>query len=451
MTAMMIFTITAVLILLIQFIVMRSNAKPRKNIILGVTIPYTEFENPEVSVIIKEYKRALSVCFIISLLTIATFFISDYFSVNATIFFVWIVLMLLAYTLIWVKYNKKLKELKVKKNWGGVKKTIIDTKVTMEIGVNLSVWWFLLPFAIALIPVVLVFVNGRGAMEALIYIIMSGTVLLFMGMFALLKRQRAEIVGSNTSVNALLTKVRKKYFAYMCFVSAVMTGFFSVFIWFSIENSFLGIIGGGIFAALIIIFAMYTEFKARSEQRKISEKSGAEIYADEDDNWIFGMFYHNPQDNHIMKNERVGTGMTVNLAKPGGKIAAALSVLLIMLLPLMGVLIMQQEFTPISLSFEGDVLVSTHVGEEYRIKLEDIEDIEILDKLPMASRIVGTGMENLQKGLFSVEGYGRCEICVNSKNPPFVVVKTEGTTYILGAQSGDEAQLVYNKVTEAVK
>ena len=57
----------------------------------------------------------------------------------------------------------------------------------------------------------------------------------------------------------------------------------------------------------------------------------------EDDYWMWGFIYNNPNDNHLMVNYRVGIGMSVNIAKPAGKILMGFAALSIALMPFIGV------------------------------------------------------------------------------------------------------------------
>ena len=81
----------------------------------------------------------------------------------------------------------------------------------------------------------------------------------------------------------------------------------------------------------------------------------------------------------------------------------------------------------------------------YRVDLADVTDSALLPELPDATRVAGTGLDNLLKGSFSVEGYGMVKLCLNPNDPPFLVLETEKTTYILG---GDGVEELYAAVTE---
>ncbi len=48
-------------------------------------------------------------------------------------------------------------------------------------------------------------------------------------------------------------------------------------------------------------------------------------------NWYLGVFYYNPDDPNAFVPKRFGLGWTINFAHPGGKVVAAIIVVLILL------------------------------------------------------------------------------------------------------------------------
>ena len=166
---------------------------------------------------------------------------------------------------------------------------------------------------------------------------------------------------------------------------------------------------------------------------------------DEDDRWLWGLVYYNPDDNHNFVNERVGMGMAMNMARPAGKWMMGISLVILLAMPLLGVWLMVEEFSPIRLSLQGDTIVSQQAFTTYEIPLDQIENAELLESMPSASRIAGTGMKNLLKGSFVVEGYGNAALCLDPNEPPFIFLETDERTYILG---GDNTAEIYRLIQE---
>ena len=117
---------------------------------------------------------------------------------------------------------------------------------------------------------------------------------------------------------------------------------------------------------------------------------------------------------------------------------AVLAVLVLLTMPVLGGWLMMEELIPVTMEVTEETLTVTRVGTTYEIELNEIEQVQLLEKLPPSVRVWGTGMPNLLKGSFSVEGYGMCELCVNPEAPPFLLVETTKKTYILGTGNVEE-------------
>ena len=77
-----------------------------------------------------------------------------------------------------------------------------------------------------------------------------------------------------------------------------------------------------LFMALLLIYIVVVvgavvglELRVRRLQEKLTADSGGDFYVDEDDHWIWGMFYYNPNDRRLIVNDRVGMNTSVNLAR----------------------------------------------------------------------------------------------------------------------------------------
>ncbi|MCI8482813.1 MAG: hypothetical protein HFH41_00565 [Lachnospiraceae bacterium] len=168
-----------------------------------------------------------------------------------------------------------------------------------------------------------------------------------------------------------------------------------------------------------------------------------------DEHWIWGLFYYNKNDSRRMVENRVGIGVTVNMAKPGIRYSTILIMVSICLLMFgtSGVAILE-EFTPISLSCEEGILIANQWKEVYHIKQEEIHQAMLLEEEPDLVRKAGTGMEVLKKGSFYSNVYERdMEVCLNPKEPPFLMIEMEdGTCYLLGDADGEKTKDILNKI-----
>lgn len=160
------------------------------------------------------------------------------------------------------------------------------------------------------------------------------------------------------------------------------------------------------------------------------------------------MLYYNPNDSHSMVDKRFGIGTTVNMATTTGKVLTGVSFVAILFIPILCIWMIFAEFTPINLEVKNNQIVAEHLKNEYTINLDDIKEVKLITKLPKNSRVMGTGMKNLSKGNFSVEGYGDCQVCLNPNNNEFIVVTTDKDIYIFSDEDNAGTKEVYKKLVK---
>ena len=153
-----------------------------------------------------------------------------------------------------------------------------------------------------------------------------------------------------------------------------------------------------------------------------------------------------------MINDRTGMGMSMNLARPAGKITMGLcALLLIVCLPGFSLWFIAVDFTPREARIEDGTLYFGHVTEKYEIPLDEISGTELLDDLPSAKRVAGTGMNTLCEGRFEVEGYENVRISLDPGQDRYIVVLTEGgLTRIFNLMTQAETEAFYAELAAAL-
>ena len=151
------------------------------------------------------------------------------------------------------------------------------------------------------------------------------------------------------------------------------------------------------FVAALVAFCMATEFAVRHTMERLTAGARGGV-VDEDDLWLWGMFYNNPGDRHLFVNDRTGSGMGVNIGRTGGKLIVIGTAVILIGLAVFGVTMAAGFDAPREGYIEGDTLYFQHFSEKYEIDLDEVEGVELLDELPEARRIAGTGMSTLLEG-----------------------------------------------------
>lgn len=206
--------------------------------------------------------------------------------------------------------------------------------------------------------------------------------------------------------------------------------------------------------AIVLPHIILIYFNRRLHKYKIEKDWGLagnidkDGYIDDDQYWVGGLFYYNPNDNHILVNDRVGMGMSMNIGKPIGKIFYGVTALLLLLMPFMGAWILIEEETPISISLDNNNVIFSHIND-YKIKFDDIQEIELIYELPNTVKLSGTELDNLMKGTFKVnDGIGKANLNLNPNVSPYILINTKDETYILGSENGEETAAIYTDILD---
>lgn len=425
------------LFLPIEYAVMRNNTVPKNNLILSVTLPPEAREDPEVGRICADFRRKLLwACGLLTLVLVPAVFL-PWMSVCTTVALVWLLAALVVPVWVYGRGFAAMKALKRRRGW----QTASAGQTVVELGpVKLprpvKTRWFVPPMVLSVLPVISCLADDWEPSWAVILLITAGSCLLVTAMsllcYGLIFHQRADALDGDLDLTTALTRVRRYNWTKFWLLSAWLTAGYSLAVWLCLGSGFGYILWTSVYTVALLAAALATEFAARRAQQRLTQNRTRQPQVDEDDYWIWGQFYYNPNSTRLMINERVGMGISMNFARPGAKALAVFCAVLLLAMPLFGVWLMAEELTPIRLTLEADAVVAAQVGEVCRVPLSEIEDARILDTLPACSRIWGTGMENLLKGSFDVAGFGVCQLCLNPQSGPYLLLDTAHETYLLG-------------------
>ena len=409
-------------VLPIMAVVMANEAKVKKNIVIGCTLPLTAQHDPRVQEICREYKKRVWRWFFIMTAALIPALLLPRFSLALAYMFIWMLAAMAPSFVLFARYNGRLRALKKENGWlspygGTVVAADLGAKPE-ELGKPLSRWLFIPPLLVSLIPCALAMASGNegermgGLILGLTFALCCLMSLFF---YPLVFRQRPDVVDSDSRVNAALTRVRR-------------------------------------YTAGMLYFALRAEFAVRRAQERLPRESGARDYVDEDQYWIWGLFYCNPDDRRTLINDRTGMGMGMNLAKPAGKITMGLVALILVIgVPLAAVWLVAIDFTPRTVRIEDGALYFQHFTERYEIPLDEISETELLYELPRAARVAGTGMDTLCEGRFDVEGYENVRISLDPGQDCYIVVLTaEGLTRIFNLMTREETEAFYAELLRAL-
>ncbi len=419
-----------------------NETKFKKNIAVGVTFPRAGREDAEVLGLLKGFKRE-QICLCLAVMAVGVLcMVLTWPALNFLAYFLWIDLVIVAQFVSYARWNGKLKKLKKDRGWTVPAVRAASVTVPAVQAKRPSLWWFIAAAVVGLAP--------AAFDRTLWYAYLLNAILAFACFFGsrYLYRNRAETVDENDAVTQALTRVRRRAWDRVWLLCAWMMAVVSVCIWASTE---LSAVGGTTFMVLTVVLALgvcavavILEFRVRRVQEKLTAASGEGFYVDEDDHWLWGQFYYDPNDSRVIINNRTGVNSTVNVARPGGKVFMTFAfVLLFVAMPVMGVCFDAMGTGPEPLVVEDGALVAASWGKDYVLPLEDIASAEVIDALPKNMvRVMGTGMDSLLKGRFKTDE-GDATLCLDPRTGPWLkVTMADGTLYLLGGGESDIVDII---------
>lgn len=411
---------------------------PKKNIIVGVTLPYEAQRDEEVLALLERYRREMKWILWGSLAAVIPGLFFRSVGLFMIYFMVWIIAPCAAFAVPYIRCNKALRRLKEARGWRRTEdapQVVADLTAAAEEMRWLSPWWFLPPFLIALVPLTF----EREVWWA--WTICAALVPAFYLCYRHLYRNRAEVVDADSRRTMALTRIRRYNWGKVWLVTAWATGLFNVLLWLTLDHVWLCMGVCLLYGAVTVAEAVGIEFRVRRLQEKLTADSGRGFYVDEDDRWIWGMLYYNPHDARLMVNARVGVGTTANLARRPAQVIMVLVLVLLLACPLIGVWIMGMERAPVELTVTDTELVGSHYGGEWSVALEDIAEVHILEERPQLRRVAGTGMESALTGQFNADSWGRVTCCIDPRTGPWLLVRQrDGQLFLFGSSEAGAAE-----------
>lgn len=424
------------------YVILQNETKFKKNLSLGVTLPQEAREDTEVLAILASFKKQLAlICILITLAAVPCIFIQR-IGTAMTIWMLWLLACIVLPYVPYVLSHKKLKQLKENRGW---KQSAPATRVADLSGAAYNSKWlsplvFLAPLALSLLPVLF------DKDMALLYGIDAVMILFCWVGYRYLYRNKAELVDDNMLLTEALTRMRRQSWGRMWLIVAWFMAILNFIVWLTQSSETLSLFGILLFTAMLVIASLYIEMKTRRLQEQLTAQSGAEFYVDEDDYWIWGQFYYNPNDSRLLINNRIGMNTTVNLAKRSGQIFMGATILLLLAMPFVGVWMDKLETTPVGLELTAEAIISTHTGVEYEVPLDSIIYVEYAAEKPNIKRSAGTGMDTVQKGRFGTP-WGAASVCLDPRTGPYIYLETdEGKRYLFGSSDSAETETVYQQL-----
>ena len=441
---------------------MRNMGKINRQLLLGVTLPTEAFQLKEVKGIQKAYllcvKKFTFVGIITGLLFIALF--KQKVSIQILYFMVWTTMMCIAPMVIHVPYYKRLKALKIQEGWliGNKHEILIDTKLArMKEKLGISQKWF---YVLLIFPVLNIMISLLGKGDASLDILFPGiqlsVILIIMGSNYLCRKLRIRVYSTNTEINRTINDWQKRNIAYGLLLGGVSSGILisitqlytlQMIIYNSIILSCcITIIT--VFQIGIIIF-MYQRTRYYIEGITLIDEDKCII--DEDDYWINGQIYYNPNDPKMFVNKRIGIGSSMNMGNPKAKVLTVIISVFIAVLMIYSVgivFVLDFSIPQVRITTNKEVWIDYPTYNEH-FKISEVKEVKLLEELPPTSKINGVSTDEYARGYFTMKGYGQVKGYWYTEISPYIVITLGKKIIVIGEETKEKTLALYEELIQA--
>jgi len=416
----------------LMYFMLKNECKPKKNIIVGVTLPWEAQRDDAVLAELEKFRKEMKLTCWASLAVVVPCLFIRSAGAALTAWLVWCAGVCFVFFIPYIRCNKALRRLKEERGWrrDADANVVTDLKAAAEEMRWLSPWWFLPPFLLSLLPLLF------DRTLVWLWVLDAAMIPVFYLCYRYLYRSRTEVVDEDSERTLALTRVRRYNWGKCWIVAAWATGLFNIGLWLTLDHiwRFMAVVlayGLTVCAAVVSI-----EFRVRRLQEKLTADSGKGCYVDEDDRWIWGLLYYNPNDSRMIVNSRIGINTAFNLARRPAQVITGLLLALLLACPLAGVWMIGMERAPVELEVTETELAGSHFNGRWSVELADIVEVQLVEQLPRLRRVAGTGMDNALTGLFDAEGWGRVTLCIDPRTGPWLrVTAADGRLFLFGSSA----------------
>ena len=474
----MLFRIIMISCIFITFITiyatLRSANKPKKNMFMAVTLPYDVLESDFIKEVQKEYKSMCNKVYLLMLLTAIPCIFPFWIFKNTTVYIFYLMVWCIGfayYGIIPFKLmNRKVKAEKAKNGWfvGEKKVVYCDTKTTLlKNSMPISNKYFLIPILIGIIPLILSIKNFSSENIAflIVAILNLGLIILLFYMDKVFNKNKLKTYSTDSEINFILNKTEKQMFSIYFLINAIVESLIVLVFYLAlfeyIDLKFLNVIVVStlLLSSIVALGFIYIKKKINDLDEELSSKNkDSQIIVDDDDYWIDGIYYYNPNDSSKMVSSRFGYSMTYNLATKHGYFMGKKldKIVLIGTLILILVLMVPSEISNSSISFSADspnISISSF-PYSYELDYKDIESIKLTNE-PISFKIRTNGIATDTKciGNFKSDKYGKCRVYLYFKDeddtPTYIVAKLKNSKFdylIYNTKDEKNTKEIYSKL-----
>lgn len=432
------------------------DTRPRKNILIGVTLPLAHQTDDAVLAIVKKYqKQLLLLCGGAALIALPLIWLPNYMSLTVFCIAVWMAGCLTGYTKLSAARMQELYALKQANEWfvGGVRTVNIDTEVSREKDkMPVSALWFLPAFLLASAAPLYLWLSGNTALPiwSSLFVFVFPAISLFM--YWVYMSRPTEVFCESSEVNLACNRVWRRRWSVCCVVIGnvcAALGLPAILIPARNPGASLAFFLFMISPLLVALCSiLFTHLSVRDAQNRYLALADHPMLADDDIYWLHG-FYNNPNDPRVNVEKRFGIGFTINLGNPKAKVisgcTAAVIAVFVAYMFFLFLALDTASFAPVIDNGTATIKAPLYSTE---FPLDEIEEIEEIQSIPNGTRTNGVGSSSLLVGHFSLSGYGKSMLFVNNGKPPYLAIHLKDRVVILNGKTPEETRQYRRLLTQ---
>lgn len=262
----------------------------------------------------------------------------------------------------------------------------------------------------------------------------------------MMDRIRNEVISEDSDTNMNYNRAKKKVFAdWFVLMSWINTVFIlvAVPVVFLLYSNIVMILLMTVYLLMIMASLIGIAGKSLAVDKRYRKETTIDV--DDDDRWLLGSIYYNPDDKRFNVAKRMGIGGTINVAHPAGKAIMIICGLLIIGVVVMSIFFAIMGKSSMSVKIENDTLICSQLTDWYKIPVADIEDLEICNDASTVTLMkqAGVNMPPMYYGTYSVNGERDCKVFMNLESDTYITFKAGGTTYYISGNTEAETMEVF--------
>ncbi|BCJ94199.1 hypothetical protein acsn021_17680 [Anaerocolumna cellulosilytica] len=430
--------------------------KANGNILLGVSLPRFELQNSEVQKIVQKYHKSYTLAgFVFILLMFPLLIISKYTSISILYILAWCCLLFFVNSLIQKRYFSILYTVKKENKWYVGEKHIlsIDTEVSRLKGkMPASPFWFIQAFIISLIPILLLLHKQEYHLSSWIFPMCSiiSVVIGFLA-YRIVTKERVITYSENTEINLALNQIYRHQWSKCWILQAHIGTILYTLMFFLVQcnvlDLFVMMVLLGISTCLTYAPILSAYYTVRDERHNLLLFTSEEVYTDEDQYWATGN-YKNPTDKRVWVENRLGYGVTVNMASTFGRLTNIVLAIVVLGIIALAKFVMPLDFGTVEFEMKNHTAYISAPMYRDSFSIDAMKAVVQIDQLPKMNKRNGGDSDRFYVGRFNVQGYGDCSVYVHRNISPYLVITLSDRIIIINGDAPEKTNEIYSLLKE---